>query len=269
MTQQDHNPYTPPESNVEDVAVVLDKAGETFIPGGQAVPAGEGVNWITQAWNFMKPKLGMWVVLGIVLFVILMIVSFIPFLNILTAVIMPIFVGGIIAICEKQRMTGEVDLGLLFSGFQKNLGSLLGVGAIMFGIMILAIIVMFVVGGSAMLAMAVGSQAGGDPSMAMAGASGGMMFLAFLLMMVIYLVGYALTWFAPALIVVHNLPLGQAVSMSLSAVKKNIVSGLLFFLVMGIIMFISALPFGLGLLITMPLFLATYYTTYRSLFIAK
>ncbi|MDR0806619.1 MAG: hypothetical protein LBN41_07755 [Enterobacteriaceae bacterium] len=268
MTQQDHNPYTPPESSVEDVTVVLDKA-ETFIPGGQAVPAGEGVNWITEAWNLMKPKLGMWVVLGIVLFVILMIINFIPFLNILAAVIMPIFVGGIIAICEKQRMTGEVDLGLLFSGFQKNLGALLGVGAIMFGIIILAFIVMFVVGGSALLAMAMGSQAGGDPSMAMAGASGGMMFLAFLLMMVITLVGYALTWFAPALIVVHNLPLGQAVSMSLSAVKKNIIPGLLFFLVMGIIMLISALPFGLGLLITMPLFFITYYSTYRSLFIVK
>lgn len=270
MTQQQdsHNPYTPPESNVNDVEVTTNSTNEVFVPGGQAVASGQGVGWITQAWNLIKPKLGMWILMGIVLFVILMILNFIPFINMLTVLIMPVFVGGIIAICEKQRTTGEFDFGLLFSGFQNNVGSLIGVGAIMFGVMIVAFIVMFVVGGSALLAVAMGSQ-GGDPSMVAAGASGGMMFLAFLLMFVIYMVGYALTWFAPALIVIHKLPLGQAISMSLSAVKKNIVPGILFFFVIGIIMFVSALPFGLGLLITMPLFMATYYSTYRSLFISK
>ncbi|GKX63272.1 BPSS1780 family membrane protein [Pragia fontium] len=271
MTQQQdpHNPYTPPESSVDDVAVATNNENEVFVPGGQAVPAGEGVNWIGQAWNFMKPKLGMWVLLGVILFVIMMIIQFIPFLNILATLIMPVFIGGIMALCEKQRTTGEFDLGLLFSGFQKNAGSLIGVGAVMFGVMILSLIVMFVVGGSALFALAMSAETGSDPSMALTGASTGMMFLAFLLMFVIYMVGYALTWFAPALIVIHNLTLGQAISMSLSAVKKNILPGLLYFIVLGIVMTISVLPLGLGLLITMPLMLATYYTSYRSLFIAN
>lgn len=57
--------------------------------------------------------------------------------------------------------------------------------------------------------------------------------------------------------------------MSLSAVKKNILPGLVFFIVISIVMVVSMIPFGLGLLVTMPLMLATYYTSYRNLFIAQ
>lgn len=267
--QESHNPYTPPEASVSDVAVVLDESNESFIPGGQAVSANDGVNWISEAWNLMKPKLGMWIVLGLILLGILMVIQFIPLVSLLSSVIMPIFVGGIMTLCEKQRTTGEFDLGLMFSGFQNNLGSLIGVGAVMFGITILAVIVMFIVGGSAMLGLALAGNGGGDPSMALAGASGGMMFLSFILMFIIIMFGYALTWFAPALIVIHKLPLGQALSMSLSAVKKNLLPGLVYFIVISIIMIVAMIPFFLGLLVAMPLMLATYYSSYRSLFIAK
>lgn len=264
--QDSHNPYTPPEASVSDVAVALDEGNETFIPGGQAVPAGGGVNWIGDAWNLMKPKLGMWILMAVILFVILMIVQIIPIVSLLTTLIMPVFVGGIMSLCEKQRVTGEFDLGLMFSGFQNNFGSLIGVGAVMFGVSILAVIVMFVVGGSAMMGLAL---AGNDPSMAMTGASSGMLFIGIILMFAIMMVGYALIWFAPALIVLHKLPLGKAISMSLSAVKKNILPGLVFFIVISIVMVVSMIPFGLGLLVTMPLMLATYYTSYRNLFIAQ
>ncbi|GKX56584.1 hypothetical protein SOASR030_26960 [Leminorella grimontii] len=266
--QEPRNPYTPPEASVSDVSVVLDEGNESFVPGGQAVPAGVGVNWISDAWNLIKPKLGMWILMGIILLGILMVIQFIPLVSLLSSVIMPIFVGGIITLCEKQRTTGEFDLGLMFSGFQNNLGSLIGVGAVMFGITILAVIVMFIVGGSAMLGLAMAGN-GGDPSMALAGASGGMMFLSFILMFAIIMFGYALTWFAPALIVVHKLPLGQALSMSLSAVKKNLLPGLVYFIVISIIMIVASIPFFLGLLVAMPLMLATYHSSYRSLFIVK
>lgn len=268
LDKEPRNPYSPPESSVDDVVQPISSNNEIFIPGGQAVQAGEGVNWIGEAWNLIKPKLGMWVLLGIIMFVIMIMIQLIPIVSMLSIFIGPIFVGGIILLCEKQRTTGEFDLGLMFAGFQKNLGSLIGVGAVMFGMLILSLIVMFIVGGSAFVALAMGSQ-GGDPSAALTGASGGMIFLAFLLMFVIYMVGYALTWFAPALIVIHNLSLGQALSMSLSAVKKNLLPGLIFFIVVGIILMISMIPLFLGLLLAMPLFFATYYTSYRSLFIAN
>ncbi len=57
--------------------------------------------------------------------------------------------------------------------------------------------------------------------------------------------------------------------MSLNAVKKNLAGGFLFFLLMGIVIFISALPLLLGLIITFPMFIITYYTTYRSIFYSR
>ncbi|WP_211959069.1 BPSS1780 family membrane protein [Budvicia diplopodorum] len=267
LDKETHNPYTPPESSVNDVVQPANN-NETFIPGAQSVQAGEGVNWIGEAWQLIKPKLGMWVLLGVILFVIMLVVQLIPLVSLVSIFAGPIFIGGIMLLCEKQRTTGEFDLGLMFAGFQKNLGPLIGVGAVMFGILMLSLIVMFIVGGSALVALALGSQ-GGDPSAALTGISGGMVFLAFLLMFVIYMVGYALTWFAPALIVIHNLSLGQALSMSLSAVKKNLLPGLIYFIVIGVIMVISMIPLFLGLLLAGPLFIATYYTSYRSLFIAN
>lgn len=267
LDKEPHNPYSPPESSVEEV-VELTNNNEVFIPGGRSVQASEGVNWIREAWNFITPKLGMWVLLGLILFGITITIQCIPIISLLFVFFIPIFNGGIMLLCEKQRTTGECDIGLIFAGFQKNPGQLIGVGAVTFGMSILSIIAMFVVGGSAFTALVMGSQ-DGNPSGALAGASGGLIFIAFLLMFAINMVGYALTWFAPALIVVHNLSLGQALSMSLSAVKKNLLPGLIYFIVVSIIMVVAMIPLFLGLLLAMPLFFATYYTSYRSLFIAN
>ncbi|WP_052760855.1 MULTISPECIES: hypothetical protein [Photorhabdus] len=108
---------------------------EVFIPGGQSLRGVEGVEWIDQAWSLVKSKLGMWILFSIIYLAIITIPQFIPFLSIFTGILSPVFLGSIIAMCEKQRATGEFELSLLFNGFQKNFASLLGVGILSFGIM--------------------------------------------------------------------------------------------------------------------------------------
>lgn len=265
LDKEPRNPYSPPESGVDDIIQPIDNGNEIFIPGAQSVPAGEGVNWIGQAWHLIKPKLGMWILLGIIMFLIMLVVQVIPVLNIATMFLIPIFNGGIMAVCEKQRTTGIFDLELMFSGFKKNLGPLIGVGAIMFGMMMASIIVLFIFGSSALFATGIGSNS--EPNMG--AASAGLLAFGGLMMFVVMMIGYALTWFAPALIMIHDIPLGKSISMSFSAVKKNLLPGLIYFIIVGIIMFIAMIPMFLGLLIVMPLFMVTYYSSYRSLFIAN
>ncbi|ERT12915.1 hypothetical protein O185_11550 [Photorhabdus temperata J3] len=156
----------------------------------------------------------------------------------------------------------------MFNGFQKNFAALLGVGALSFGIMILGIIAMFIIGGSAMIHLPLASQYG-EPSVEILQNSMSSLFLGAFVLIIFCIITAALTWFAPALIVLHNLKFGAAVSMSLEAVKKNLLSGFLFFTIMAVILIISIIPFGLGLLISMPLILASYYSSYRSIFISK
>ncbi|KAA1192976.1 hypothetical protein F0L16_07755 [Photorhabdus heterorhabditis] len=241
---------------------------EVFIPGGQSLRSGEGTKWIGQSWKLVKSKWGMWILLTIIYFAVISGLQFIPFLGLLSGILGPVFIGGIIALCEKQRTTGEFELGLLFSGFQQNFSSLIAVGALSFGIMLLGFIATFIISGSILTNILLASQYG-EPPVNFYQYDLSSLFLAVLVLFVFSLVASALAWFAPALIVIHNLKFGAAVSMSLEAVKKNLLPGFLFFITIAVIFIISIIPFGLGLLISMPILLASYYSSYRSIFIGK
>ncbi|WP_265503760.1 BPSS1780 family membrane protein, partial [Providencia heimbachae] len=241
----------------------------TFLKEPRAVDAGEGVNWISQSWALVKEKLGMWILINIVLFALIFIISMIPFLNLLITFITPIFLGGIIAICENQRKTGQAEIGLLFAGFQQKFSTLFAVGAINFAANLVGMIIAFIIGGSAIFGLLMENNQYGGPSDAAILASSGTFILAGIVMAIAALVGTALTWFAPALVMNHEFKVGEAISASLQAVKKNILPGILFFIVIAILLVVSAIPLGLGLLISMPIMYATYYSTYRSLFFSE
>ncbi|WP_445374344.1 BPSS1780 family membrane protein [Photorhabdus tasmaniensis] len=241
---------------------------ETFIPGGQSVSSRNGITWISQAWNLVKNQLGMWVLLYIIYLASMMGLQMIPLFGLFAGILTPVFIGGVIAVCEKQRTTGQFELGLLFSGFQKNFTSLLGVGALSLGIMILGVIIAFIIGGSTIIHIFLSSQQGEIPAEMLLNNLSTLSLIAFV-MFIFYIVITALTWFAPALIVIHNLEFGTAISMSLGAVRKNLLPGFLFFITLSGIAMISVIPLGLGLLIFMPLFLVSYYSSYRDIFIGK
>ncbi|RAW91783.1 hypothetical protein CKY04_23915 [Photorhabdus sp. S8-52] len=249
--------------------VIPEDNQEVFIPDGQSLSSIEGVKWIGQAWQLVKNKWGMWILLYIIYSMCIAGLVLIPFLGIFTCIFNPVFIGGMIAVCEKQRTSGEFELGLLFSGFQKNFASLLSVGTLMLGIILLGVIAMFIVGGSAIIHILLAAAQHGEISVEMLQNSLPSLFLGVFILMVFSIVNAALTWFAPALIVIHNLKFSAAVSMSLAAVKKNLLPGLLFFITVTVIFIISLMTFGLGFLISMPVLLVSYYSSYRSIFIGK
>lgn len=240
-----------------------------FLPEPRAVDAGEGINWISQSWAMVKEKLGMWVLINIIFFAFVLIVSMIPFVNFFVTFMTPILIGGIIAICEKQRKTGEVDVGSLFAGFQQKFGALFAVGAINFGVTLIGMIIALMIGGTAVLGAIMEMNEYGTISPDVVIALSSSFFYIFIIMAIASLLAAAMTWFAPALIMNHDFKVGAAISASLKAVSKNILPGILFFIVMAIILVISAIPLGLGLLITMPIMYVGYYTSYRSIFFAR
>ncbi len=248
--------------------VMPDDSQEIFIPDGQSLSSSEGVKWIGQAWQLTKDKWGMWILLYIIYSICIAGFVLIPFIGIFAGLLNPVFIGGIIAVCEKQRTTGEFELGLLFNGFQKNFASLLGVGALTFGIILLGVIALFMGGGSAVLHILLAVQHGEISAEVLKNGLSSLLLSLFILM-VFLIVNAALTWFAPALIVIHNLKFDAAISMSLAAVRKNLLPGLLFFITSAIIFIISIMTFGLGFLISIPILLVSYYSSYRSIFIGK
>jgi uncharacterized membrane protein len=73
-------------------------------------------------------------------------------------------------------------------------------------------------------------------------------------------------WFAPSLVVLNDLGIGDALKASFAACLKNIVP----FLVYGVIGFglaiVATIPFGLGWLALGPTLAASVYTAYRDIF---
>ena len=76
-------------------------------------------------------------------------------------------------------------------------------------------------------------------------------------------------WFAPALVVFHDVQPIAAMKMSFQGALKNIVP----FLVYGIVGFglaiVAVIPLGLGMLVWAPLLWASIYTSYRDIYLKR
>jgi uncharacterized membrane protein len=79
---------------------------------------------------------------------------------------------------------------------------------------------------------------------------------------------YMALWFAPCLILFNDAQPVQALSQSFRACLKNIIPFLVYGVLLTIIFVVAAIPFGLGLLVAVPILIASVYTAYRDTFYA-
>jgi uncharacterized membrane protein len=99
------------------------------------------------------------------------------------------------------------------------------------------------------------------------------MVVSFLFMVLIFLALsipiYMAYWFAPLLIVEHDLGVTKAMLCSLKACAMNFAPFLLYGLVGLLLGVIAVITFGLGFLILVPLIIASIYTSYRDIFFVE
>ena len=231
------------------------------IMGGRAVGAGQGWTWIADGFGLFKKAPGMWIALVIVLFVILVVLAFIPLLGaVATFLLMPLFVGGLMLGCRALQGGGELELGHLFAGFKTHTANLIVLGALAIGGWIIVMLpVIAIVGAGAMFGMMRGDAAG-------AAAMGGSFVLAWLIAMALSIPIYMALWFAPALVVLRGLAPAAAVKESFLGCLKNIVPFLIYGLVMVVLGIVAAIPLGLGWLVLGPVAIASVYTAYRDIY---
>jgi hypothetical protein len=231
------------------------------VMGGRAVGAGQGWTWIADGFGLFKKAPGMWVALVIVLFVILVVLAFIPMLGaVATFLLMPLFVGGLMLGCRALQGGGELELGHLFAGFKTHTANLVVLGALAIGGWIIVMLpVIAIVGTGTMFGMMRGDAAG-------AAAMGGSFVLAGLVAMALSIPIYMALWFAPALVVLRGLAPVAAVKESFLGCLMNIVPFLIYGLVMLVLGIVAAIPLGLGWLVLGPVAIASVYTAYRDIY---
>ena len=216
----------------------------------------------------------MWIGVIIIYFIVSLIIStilgFIPLIGpIISPFVTTVLAAGVVAIAHQQYETQRIDVDTLFVGFyNKRYLSLMGAYGISFLILLAGIILAILVSSAAMMDIfyAINSDYPEEiiAEMMMDNSSGFILF--FIIIAIFGALSTAAYWFVPALVLVNGYKAFPAVKASLSAVKINLSGGFFFFLLLFFIIAISVIPFGLGLLITIPLSYTAMYGSYRDVF---
>jgi len=73
-------------------------------------------------------------------------------------------------------------------------------------------------------------------------------------------------WFAPVLAGLHNLSAVEAMKLSFAACLKNMLPFLLYGLIFMVLLIIAIIPFGLGLVVVVPMMMTSLYSSYSDVF---
>ncbi|CAG0944516.1 MAG: hypothetical protein EFKGCFLK_00442 [Rhodocyclaceae bacterium] len=237
------------------------QAGDGFDPAGRSVEAGRGLEWLKQGWQLFTRNPGMWIAIAVILLVVVVVLSFVPVIGTLAVnFLMPVFVGGILLGCKSLSEGGSFGIDTLFAGFKQNTTKLILVGVFyLVGVVAITVLV-FLIGGGAALT---GGLLGRGPGVGMA--VGGF-FVAMLVMLALLVPLAMAVWFAPALVVFHDVAPLEAMKASFFACLKNIVPFLVYGIILFVLCMIAMIPFGLGMLIMLPVMMGSLYASYVEIF---
>jgi uncharacterized membrane protein len=256
------NPYAPPKTRVEDVPTALPDGD--FLPEGRGVPAGNGWQWIPDAWAFMAGQRGTFIGVFILMLVINIVAQFIPIIGPLAVTLFsPVLIGGFVLGCDAVRRGDALEVGHLFAGFQRHTGKLVALGAISLAFGVVAAVVMLMIVGASFLPLLVG---GAEPSPEEVMNMMLPMLLAVLVIMAISLPLTMAMLFATPLIVLKDFDVGAALKVSFYACLKNVLPFLVWSVAIMVLGLLAAIPLFLGWLLLGPVMMVSLYTSYRDIF---
>jgi len=253
------NPYAAPKAQVADATVV---AQGNFVPEGRTVPTGNGWTWISSAWSIFRAGAGTWIGMILVLLVIFMVLAFIPLIGQVAAMVLgPVFTAGLVLAARDAEQGGSVEFNRLFAGFKTRFGALAAVGAIYLVGTIAIVFLTSIVTGVGMFGLL-----GGATTPEQAARFGIMLLVALLVLFGLLLPLVMAIWFAPPLIVFHDLGAGEAMKASFMGSLKNMLPFLLYGVVFLVAAIIASIPLMLGWLVLGPVLAASIYTAYRDIY---
>lgn len=224
------------------------------------VNAGNGWNWIVDGFNLFRQSPVIWIALFFIYVLIAMVLSIVPIIGpIVLNLLAPVFMAGFMLGCKAIEEGDELEINHLFAGFKLHTSRLITVGGIyLAGIIVVVGIVFAASGGAAILEGNTGGRA--------AGAAAEAMLLPMLVALAAIIPLVMAYWFAPALVVFHDIQPLDAMKLSFNACLKNMVPFLVYSLICVALMLLAIIPLGLGLLAMIPTMTASLYTSYKDIF---
>ncbi len=261
------NPYEAPVAETTDLTDPAHGAGYT----GEIArrPAADGVAWISDGWKMFKSQPGTWTLITLVFSLLLVAVNLIPLIGgLLWYVLFPILGGGLMVACDAVRRGEPPTVGQLFNGFNRQTGQLALIGVIYLGVLIAVMLIFAVIG--VMLAPTLGLDftaflgEGGD--------AGTITLAVTLILLAVLAISIPLlmsVWFAPALVILLEMPAFEAMKRSFLGCLANIVPFLIYGVVSLFLSLLATLPLLLGWLVVGPIFIGSVYSGYRRIYFSS
>jgi uncharacterized membrane protein len=224
------------------------------------VSAGNAWTWIVTGYQLFRENPAMWIILLVLYLIIIIPISLIPVIgSVLSTLLAPVFAAGLMGGCKAVTQHQDLEINHLFAGFKQNTAQLIAVGGIyMLGMLMIAVMVVLALDKDTVDILMKGQTLSPDQA--------GAMLLPILVAMLFLLPLLMAYWFAPVLVGLNNLTAVQAMKLSFVACLRNMLPFLLYGLIFMLLLIVAIIPFGLGLLVAVPLMMTSLYTSYVDVF---
>ncbi len=224
------------------------------------VSAGQAWVWIVGGFELFKANPVMWIVILLIYLAIIIPISLVPVIgSVVSTLLAPVFAAGMMWGCKALVNKQDLEINHLFEGFKKNTAQLIAVGGIyMLSLLVIMVMVVMSLNKEVVELLMKGQELSPEQASAM------MLPILFAMLFIVpILMAY---WYAPVLIGLHNLTAVEAMKLSFSACLKNMLPFLLYGLIFTLILVVSIIPFGLGLVVAVPVMMTSLYISYVDVF---
>lgn len=227
---------------------------------GDVAPA-HALNWLAEGWRLFMKAPGPWIIQALLFFIIIAALGMLPFLGWAAApVALPVLVAGMLSGAQALDRGEPLRIDALFDGIRRHAGNLLLVGAFhLLGLLLAAMAAAAVGGSAALTGMAVGALAG-------AGVAAGGMMLGVLVFTVLWALVMMAMWFAPALVMLHEVAPLDAMRLSVRACVHNLLAFIVLAALLYVGVWVAMLPAGLGMLVLIPVTAGALYAAWKETF---
>ncbi len=245
------------------------------------VAAAQGLAWIREGWRLVRVKPIVWMAMVFAYWMLMSLLGSVPYAGVACGlVLVPVFSMSFMNVARAAERGEKLEFSLLFSGFRRELPSLLKLGGVYLGALVLVLAVtQFLDGGVLMRGMLLGQPIGGEAlhGDALRHASLAAIFLTLPVM--------AAFWFAPMLVAWHGMASVKSIFYSFFAALANwraflaygaglaVLAGLLPGLVIAVLVMVvepasRLLPYLMAAFFALivPVAYASFYASYRSVF---
>jgi hypothetical protein len=226
----------------------------------RTVEAGRGAGWFVDGFEYFRKAPLQWLAVCIVGFIVMIAVGLIPLVGFFSGILAPVWSAGLMLGCKDLHEGKPLQVRHLFAGFGDKVGQLILSGLLLSFISL--VIVLTTLGPLFFQLISGNAEELENPDVAGMGIS-------VLLMFAMLIPVSAAGWFSPALIILGNKGVIEALKLSLVGAFRNIVPFLIYG-VLGILLTIPVgLTFGLGLLVVAPMFISSIFISFREIFVEE